>query len=290
MAASIIIGCGDVGCRVGRRLAALGESPTGLVRTSQSAQKLTDCGISPLQIDLDTEYSLQNLSFAEARIYYFAPPPAAGDFDTRMQQFLEHSAIQSVEKIVYISTSGVYGDCGGSWVNEDQPTNPCTGRAIRRLHAEQLLQTFREKTGIPIVILRVGGIYGPGRLPVVRIPQMTVICPEEAPYSNRIHADDLATVCLAAVNKGESGGVYNAADDCPTSMTDYLYSVADMAGIARPKCVPLAQAKDHLSPGMLSFIQESRRLDTRRMREDLGVNLKYPSLKEGLPSCFQTEA
>jgi nucleoside-diphosphate-sugar epimerase len=141
------------------------------------------------------------------------------------------------------------------------------------------------KNGFPVVRLRVGGIYAPDRLPVARIRKgLTVICPEEAPWSNRIHADDLARVCIAAAERGESGDIYNAADGHPTTMTDYFYQVADYLGLPRPDCVSLSEADRSLSPAMLSFVRESRRLDITRMRQRLKVQLSYPILNEGLVS------
>jgi nucleoside-diphosphate-sugar epimerase len=138
----------------------------------------------------------------------------------------------------------------------------------------------------PVMRLRVGGIYAIDRLPVARIKKgLTVICPEEAPWSNRIHADDLATVCIAAAEKGEAGEIFNAADGHPSSMSDYFFKVADYLGLERPPCVPLSDADEKLTPAMLSFVRESRRLDITKIKERLGVELTYPSLE----SCLSKE-
>jgi nucleoside-diphosphate-sugar epimerase len=133
------------------------------------------------------------------------------------------------------------------------------------------------------VILRVAGIYGPGRLPLARLREGTpVICPREAPPSNRIHAQDLAEVCLAAATRAPAGRIYNVSDGRPSSMTEYFYTVADLAGLPRPPCVPYAQAEAELGPGMWAFLSESRRLDSRRMLNELGITLRYPELADGL--------
>ncbi|RMG54962.1 MAG: hypothetical protein D6717_08760 [Gammaproteobacteria bacterium] len=150
--------------------------------------------------------------------------------------------------------------------------------------------TWSAQTGVPVVRLRVGGIYAPDRLPEERLRagRIRVLCPEDAPWSNRIHADDLAACCIAAAERGRNGGLYNASDGHPTTMTDYFYRVADCLGLPTPPCVRMeeAEAEGGLSPEMLSFVRESRRLDNRRMREELGVQLRYPELEAGL--CEKT--
>lgn len=285
----VIIGCGDVGRRVGQRLAQQ-KRVIGVTRTEAAASELRAFGIEGVACDLDqgasTALSLQG-NLAGSLVFHFAPPPDHGHTDPRLRAVLDVAHTRLPDRIVYISTSGVYGDCRGAWVTEETPASPITARAKRRWDAEQQLQSFWKATGVPVVILRVGGIYGPGRLPIARIRAgVTVICPEEAPWSNRIHIDDLVQACIAAAERGSSGAVYNAADGSPSTMTDYFYRVADASGLPRPQCVPLAQAKEKLSGAMLSYVAESRRLDTRRLREELGVVLRYPSLAEGLQASL----
>lgn len=285
----LIIGCGDIGRRVGQRLVAQGDRVVGVTRRTTLAADLH--GAEQLILDLDGHAAAKQLPLRDALVFYFAPPPDHATGDPRLSRVLDAARMQRPTRIVYISTSGVYGDCGGAWVKEDRPANPRTERAKRRWDAEQQLQAYFKETGVPIVILRVGGIYGAGRLPLERIRKgVTVICPDEAPWSNRIHADDLASVCIAAAERGAPGAVYNVADNKPSSMTDYFYRVADAVGLPRPPCVPLDQAKHKLSAAMLSFVEESRRLDTSRLREELGVRLRYPSLAEGLPASLEKNA
>jgi nucleoside-diphosphate-sugar epimerase len=187
---------------------------------------------------------------------------------------------------VYISTSAVYGDCGGDWIDEECPLNPKSDRGKRRMAAEQVLEDWSQRTGVPVIILRVPGIYGPGRLPVERVRQgVPVLIPEESPYSNRIHADDLAAACVAASRRGQSGRAYNISDGHPTTMTDYFWRIADLHGLPRPPAISLAEARSVLTPAMLSFLEESKRLINRRMLDELRVKLQYPDLAQGLKHC-----
>lgn len=282
----LIVGCGDVGRRVARRLLADGVAVAGAVRSEGSAASLRELGVDAWVVDLDVSETLAALPIAGASVFYFAPPPTCGERDPRMAAFLAHCERHPPVRIVYISTSGVYGDCGGALVDEERPVAPRTDRARRRLDAEEQLRTFMHDTGVPVMILRVGGIYGPGRLPVERLRRggFSVICPDEAPYSNRIHSEDLARACIAAATCGRAGGIYNAADGHATSMTDYFYRVADLYGLPRPPCVPLSEAYV-LGDAMRSFIDESRRMDVTRLREELGVQLAYPDLEAGLAAC-----
>lgn len=178
---------------------------------------------------------------------YLAQPPEPGISDPRMGGFLAACAAQPA-RIVYVSTTGVYGDQRGAEVTEDTPARPQTDRARRRMDAENQLRAFMAAHGTPVVILRVPGIYGPGRLPLERIRNRTpVICPEEAPPGNRIHAEDLASLCIAALERGEPGDVFNVGDGQHASMTDFIYTVADLAGLERPLRAALRGGQTHLA-------------------------------------------
>ncbi len=285
---AFIIGCGDIGQRVARLWQAAGGSVGALARSAGRAQSLVGSGITPISGDLDRPDSLHDLPVKNSVLFYFAPPPGDGQGDPRMRATLAALTPSNwPARIVYISTTGVYGDCQGAWVTEDTPANPRSARGARRLDAENALHDWHRTTGVPVVILRVPGIYGPGRLPVERIKQgAPVVRNEESPYSNRIHADDLARTCIAATEKGRAGAIYNVSDGHPTSMTDYFYRVADLLGLPRPPAVSMAEARLSLTPGMLSFIEESRRIDNSKMREELGVELLYSGLESGLAACL----
>lgn len=281
--AALIIGCGDIGLRVARRLRALGREVTGVVQSGQSAQSLSGHGIAAAAVDLDGG----SLALpAAALLFYFAPPPGAGIADPRLRRTLRALG-GGATRIVYISTSGVYGDCGGRWIDEDEPPRPVSDRARRRLDAERALAEW----GGDHVILRVPGIYGPGRLPAARLRQgLPVVCAAESPYSNRIHADDLAAAALHAAARGRRGAAYNISDGQPTTMADYFTRCAALLGLPAPPQVTLAEARRVFTPAMWSFMEESKRLRNRRMVDELGFAPRYPDLAAGLPSCLAGES
>jgi len=284
----LIIGCGYIGERVARRLQEEGEPVAGVVRSQAAAEHIGSLGIPVIRCDLDSE-SLPAGSTEGQQLFYFAPPPSEGKEDTRMAGFLDALVnTGQPQRIVYISTTGVYGDCQGEWVDETREANPQVDRARRRLHAEQLLRSWVERTGGELVILRVAGIYGPGKLPLARLRKKTpMVAESDAPWTNRIHADDLVEICLAAMQRGGHGEVFNVSDGEPGNMTDYFNRVADMMDLPRPPVISLAQAREELSPGLLSYLGESRRLDNTKLVRELGVTLRYPDLSSGLPACAE---
>ncbi len=230
--------------------------------------------------------SCRYLPTTGTELYYFAPPPAEGDTDPRLRRVLAALTAALPQRIVYISTSGVYGDCAGAWVDETYPLNPSTPRAHRRADAEAALHAWSAATGVPVVILRVPGIYGPGKLPLERLRKgLPLLSEADSPYTNRIHVDDLITVCRAAMQRGQPGAAYNVSDGQPSNMTDYFNRIADFTGLPRPPLISRDEI-DQLSPGMRGFMEESKRLDNRRMREELGVELRYPTLEAGLAACL----
>lgn len=283
-----IVGCGYIGRRVAKLEQAEGSSVTAMVRSESSVKALRQEGIEAVMGDLDDSVSLKELSLAKHVVYYFAPPTSEGLVDSRMEVFLSCLNSPSLpERVVLISTTGVYGNCKGDWVREDHPAAPEADRAKRRFSAETILSEWGKTNSIPVIILRVPGIYGPGKLPEKRLRNgLPVLSEEDAPFSNRVHADDLARACLAAARKGKGGSIYNISDGHPTTMTDYFYKVADCLGIPRPPAISLEEARRQLSDGMLSYLAESKRLDNRKMREELGVELLYPDLDRGLLSCY----
>jgi len=288
MESVLIVGCGHVGRRVAVSLHARGQHVTGLVRSTTSAAQLRELGIDALCLDLDDSASPMPRSGKFGGLCYLAPPPSTGLQDTRMRGFLESlDKTSPPRRIVYISTSAVYGDCRGDWITEDQPLQPATDRGRRRLDAERQLQAWAARHGVEWVILRVPGIYGPGKLPLERLRKgLPVLREAEAPYTNRIHADDLATICVAALDSDHHNTVYNVSDGHPSTMTDYFFRVADAAGLPRPPVVSREEAQQVLSAGMLSFLQDSRRMSNQKLLRDLRVTLRYPDLDTGLQSCF----
>lgn len=282
MNAVLIIGCGDIGLRVARRYAA--ASVTGVVRSKQRAAELRANGLAAQTLDLDVPSAAAQLRAGGTRCFYFAPPPGVGDTDTRVAAVCAAlDGTNRPEKVVYISTSAVYGDCAGGWIDESAPLKPGTARGRRRLDAESRWFDWGDRQGVPVVTLRVPGIYGPGRAPLERLKQgLPVLSEQDAPFTNRIHADDLASVCVAAMRHGRGGQAYNVADGHPTTMTDYFNRVADAFGLPRPPVVDRSAAEQALTPAMLSFLSESKRLVNRKMLDELRVSLAYPDLSVGL--------
>ena len=289
-----IVGCGDIGRRVARLWQQNSLPVTGLVRSDKSRHYLRQQDISPLLLDLDqspTDHASvpePRLDLDQALVYYFAPPPKTGEEDTRMAYFLQRlNSRRPPARLVYLSTSGVYGDQGGRLIDEETPPKPVAPRARRRYFAEQAVRQWGEAQQVPVITLRTGGIYGPGRLPLKRIrEQIPVIHEHLAPITNRIHADDLAQACVAAAQKGRAGRIYNISDGAQSNMTEYFNTIADYFGLPRPPTIDWVEAEKQLSPGMLSYLRESRQLDNRRMREELEVQLEYPNLVEGLANCM----
>lgn len=284
----LIVGCGDIGRRVGRLLMGSGRRVNGVVAGEESAAKLKEMGIRPLIANLNDPGELHDLPTAGALVFYFAPPPGGGITDPKVRNFCAATTGARVpQRLIYISTSGVYGDRGGAMVTEETPANPQTSRAKRRYDAEQTLLRWGGEQGVTVIILRVTGIYGPGRIPISRLldghPLLRL---EESAPTNRIHADDLAQVCVAAAEKGEAGEIFNVSDGHPSTMTEYFLAVAELAGLPRPPLVSMEEARRVMTPLMLSYLGESRRMDNSRMLERLGVKLRYPTLAEGLPASL----
>lgn len=278
----LIIGCGDIGRRLATLYRQRGAMVGALTRSEAAAERLAELGLNPWLGDLDRPEGLPSPPIKDRLIFYFAPPPAQGEDDPRLRAFLAAlSPGELPRKLVYISTSGVYGDRRGAWVTEDDPPQPGTDRARRRLAAEASLRDWEARRGVAVAILRVGGIYGPGRLPVERLRRGTpVLHEQECGFTNRIHADDLAATCVAAAERGR--GIYNVSDGHPSTMSDYFNRVADRYGLPRPPQIGLAEAQAQFSAEMMSYLRESRRLDNGRMVRELGVSLRYPTLEQGL--------
>ncbi|MBU3723273.1 MAG: SDR family oxidoreductase [Limnohabitans sp.] len=285
----LIIGCGDVGQRsakqwVGRtRVAALTSSP-------EKAASFRAQGIVPLIGNLDAPETLQRLSGWATRILHLAPPPAdrVGGWSTDPRTLNLVRALQKrslPKSLVYGSTSGVYGDCGGAWVSETQTVQPHTPRAIRRVDAERIVR-FLGKTGVRTSILRIPGIYAadrPNGTPRERLLKGTpVLVAQDDVFTNHIHADDLARACVAAVWRGQPQRVVHVTDDTHLKMGDYFDMAADLMGLPRPPRVPRTQAQETLPLMLLSFMSESRRLQNQRLKSELKIRLHYPTVREGL--------
>ncbi|MCK5902045.1 MAG: NAD-dependent epimerase/dehydratase family protein [Cocleimonas sp.] len=298
-----IIGCGDIGHRVAdlyfkqaSENASYQQQPlkiNALVCTEVSKHACEQKGITATAVDLDQQniemISELSGSMHNTALFYFAPPPSSGRKDTRLQFFL--SALKQYPKrIVLISTTGVYGDSKGCWIDETFPVNPSVDRAHRRLSAENYLKEWAIQHQCEYLILRVAGIYAKDRLPLARLKKgLPVVKSEQAGWTNRIHADDLANVCKQAMASSISGEIYNVTDSEPSTMTHYFNQLADYAGLARPPQISMQEAEQTLSSGMLSYLRESRRISNQKMLDQLDISLSYPSLKEGLKHVREPE-
>jgi nucleoside-diphosphate-sugar epimerase len=285
----LIVGCGYVGTRFARREARR-RPVLALVRSARTQATLEASGIDAhtLRIDFDSapDPALQSALAAAAggaAVVYLAPPPESGVADPRLESFLAQLGTALPNVFVYISTTGVYGDAEGAWVNEATPVAPANDRSRRRVAAESSVRSWCAARGVRCVILRVPGIYGPHRLPLDRLRRNEpALRDADAGPGNRIHVDDLAAAITAAIDQPQAQGVYNVTDGDHASTTEYLRMTAAAAGLPPPALVDKTTAMAAIPAGMLSFLLESRRVDNRRMLEDLGVQLQYPTLQSGV--------
>lgn len=280
----LIIGCGDIARRALPWLVKH-YRVYAAVRSDAHHRELHALGATPLRADLDKPRSLRRLAGIGNLILHFAPPQETGVVDRRTQALLAALSTGKIlpRRLVYISTSGVYGDCGGAWVSEERPPRPQTGRAQRRCDAEARLRRFGRKRRVAVSILRAPGIYAGDRLPQARLERgMPLLQDNDDIYTNHIHADDLAVIAQAALSHGRPGRIYNATDDSVLKMGEYFDLIADRLGLPRAPRLPRAEIEQKLPPAMLSFMGESRRLTNRRIRRELGVKLIYPDVATAL--------
>jgi nucleoside-diphosphate-sugar epimerase len=283
-----VVGCGYTGRRLLKLCRELGRDLIGTARAEESLAQIRALGGHALQLDLDAPApQLPPESCAARELVYMAPPPLAGDTDPRLRRLLD-SLPALPAGLVYLSTTGVYGDTGGATVTEYTPPAPASERGRRRLDAETAVQRWGDDTGVPVRILRVPGIYGPGRLPIDRIREgAPVVRTEDAGPGNRIHVDDLAGACLAAVDYTGPHRIFNLGDGDHASMTEYFLAVAEAAGLPPPPEMPLETLLAEVSPAMRSFLVESRRVDTTRMRTALGFAPHFSSLTAGIVASLE---
>lgn len=282
----LIVGCGDVARRaipwLARRFRVL-----ALARRPEDRAALRALGVRPVLGDLDDRASLGRLAGIADYVLHAAPPPASGLLDRRTRHLV--SVIRRGESLpqglCYISTTGVYGDCQGAWVEESRPVAPATARARRRVDAEAALRGLA-RSGLRVSLLRAPGIYASGRLSLERLQRGDpVLRAEEDVYTNHIHADDLARAACLALFRGRPGRSYNVADDSSLPMGDYYDLMADTFGLPRPPRVSRAEAAERLSPMSLSFMGESRRLRNTRVKAELRLRLAYPTVAAGLSAA-----
>jgi nucleoside-diphosphate-sugar epimerase len=286
-----VVGCGYTGHRLLKICRDADRDFLGTVRSEDSLAQLHSAGAAAEILDLDAPGGQLPRAWTGNRaVIYMAPPPDAGDTDDRMRAFLARLSARP-SALVYLSTTAVYGDTGGAAVDESTPPEPSSDRGRRRLDAERAVLSWGRETGVPVRVLRVPGIYGPGRLPVERIRLgAPVVRAEDAGPGNRIHVDDLAAVSLAAADYTGPESVFNVGDGSHASMTDYSRTVARVAGLPAPPELPLSELLERVTPAMRSFLVESRRVDTRRMGEALGFRPRYADLEAGIAASLAEQA
>lgn len=288
----LIVGCGDIAMRVASLLQ---RKPgryrlLGLIRNPTRSSLLRNAGITPVPGNLDSRISLNRLAGLAHTVLHFAPPSGEAKSDTRTRNLLSALSHRTLPRhFIYISTSGVYGDCAGRFVSETHPLNPQTARAQLRVDAEQQIRNWAKLNGVHAIILRVPGIYAQERLPLERLRAGTAaIVHQEDSYTNHIHADDLAHCVIAALRYGRPNRVIHTCDDSTMKMGEYFDAVADAFSLPHPARLPRQEVQREVSPVLWSFMNESRRLTNTRMKRELKVRLRYPEVADGLK--LQAEA
>ncbi|RCS59189.1 NAD-dependent epimerase/dehydratase family protein [Parvibium lacunae] len=294
----LLVGCGDVGLRLlpllAPRYRVFALTRQGL--HSPAAAAIRAAGGIPIYGDLDQPRTLQRLRGLASTCIHLAPPPNQGNDDPRTQHLLsilsrglKTASNPTRQTLLYISTSGVYGDCAGAWIDETRPLHPESARAARRVAAERRVRAFgKPQRQHPahatqtrqVSILRVPGIYAAERLPLARLQAGTpALCDADDVYTNHIHADDLAHICRAALWHGRPQRVYHASDDSEMKMGAYFDAVAQAFGLAAAPRLPRDQLAQVVNPNLLSFMRESRRLKNTRLKTELGYRLRYPTVQ-----------
>ena len=278
----LIVGCGDVGMRL---IPLLRSRFRVFALTSQSERlsELRSAGVTPILGNLDSPQSLYRLKGLADIVVHLAPPPLQGSLDQRTRNLV--AILPRHGKLVYVSTTGVYGDCKGAFFDETRPVAPVNARAERRVDAERVLRRWARHHEGKLSILRVPGIYAADRLPLERLRQGTpALLDADDVYTNHIHADDLAQIIALALFRAQPLRVYHTVDDSALKMGDYFDQGATAFKLPLPPRVPRVELSKQVSPMLLSFMSESRRLSNERMKTELGVRLRWPAVSDLLAS------
>ncbi|MFO1234552.1 MAG: NAD-dependent epimerase/dehydratase family protein [Rivihabitans pingtungensis] len=280
------MGCGDVARRA---MPALSRHYRVLAvcRRAEQAAQWRALGARVVWADLDQTDSLRRLAGLAQALLYTAPPPAEGQRDARARRLIAALQYHAMvpQQVVYISTTGVYGDCAGAWVDETRPLNPESARAWRRVDAERAWRDYAHRHGASLSILRAPGIYAAERLPLERLRAGTPLAlASEDGYSNHIHADDLAGLACAALRRRGGIRVYHAGDDEALATGAWFDALAEHFALPRAPRLPRAQLRQQVSPALWSFLRESRRIDSQRARRELAWPLRYPTVSDFLAS------
>ena len=288
----LIVGSGDVARRILSRLARRHRVYV-MLRDAGRAPGWRAAGALPLLADLDDRASLPRVAGLADSVLHLAPPPGDGRRDQRTRNLLAALGRgQSLpRRLIYVSTTGIYGDCGGARIDETRRANAESARAGRRVDAERCLRAWGRRTGVTVSILRAPGIYAADRLPLERLKKgLPALSENDDVYSNHIHADDLAAACIAALRRGRSNRAYNVVDDSDLRMGDYFDRVAAAFRLPPPPRLSRVEAGRNLSPLQMSFMRESRRIGNRRLKDELKLRLAYPTVDDGIRAALERNA
>ena len=284
----LIVGSGDVARRI-LPLLARHRQVYALLRDASRAAEWRALGARPVLADLDDAASLRRLAGLAEVVIHLAPPPGEGPRDCRTRRLLAAlgQSKSLARQLIYVSTTGVYGDCGGAWIDETRPLHAESSRAGRRVDAELALRQWGARNGVTVSILRAPGIYAADRLPLERLHKgLPALQAADDVFTNHIHADDLAAACVAAMRRGKANRAYNVVDDSDLRMGDYFDRVADAFALPRPPRLSRADAAATLSPLQMSFMRESRRIGNRRLKQELEYRLRYPTVDAGIADAL----
>ena len=282
----LIIGFGDVAERLVRKLGNR-QRIYALIRNPERAAVARALKVIPILGDLAHRASQARLANIADTVFHFAPPPNHGQRDCHTRNLIaalsgnanSRRAAMLPQRLVYISTTGVYGDCSGQQIDETRPTHPQTARALRRVDAENVLRAWGKRSGVAVSILRAPGIYAADRLPIERLQKGTpALIAADDVFTNHIHADDLARAAWVASYRALPNRAYNVVDNSDMRMGDYFELVADRFGLPHPPRVGRAEAAQRIGAAMLSFMSESRRIGNARLRGELAFQLRYPTV------------
>lgn len=290
----IIAGCGYVGREVLRQCLAAADCPhhplAGTAESTASLDKIAALGVRAVRLNLD-EAANFDAPTEPWSLLYLVPPGRESPRDHRLERFLGAAGVRPPQRMVYVSTTGVYGDRAGATVSENEQVRPDTDRARRRVDAEEQVRAFAASRDIRWAILRAPGIYGPGRLALAALREgRPVLREEDCGPGNRIHRDDLASCCLLALVTDNNDRVFNICDDDHASQCAFTLELARQAGLPAPPQLTLAEARRQFSAARLSFVEASRQVDNARMHRELGALLRYPDFVSGIAASLREEA